>query len=574
MTDATIEARRLFEEGVHRLQRGDLVEAEKHFREALCLAPGRLSCQVNLANCLLLAGRLDEAEEVARAAIRADLESIGAWLVLAACLEKTRRFAEALAVVDRLLYKHGAATDLELNKGGLLRALGQTQPALELAQDALHTHPDSLQARILAANCLSDLNRDAEALTVLEGLQSRADLAYEGCLCLGNAYKGTARFTEALFWLDAALARHPRGTAARYSRAQLLGESGKLTEATEQLEQLLKEHAPEEDWRFSLCLAYLKLGRYQQAWSLYGARFLRTEKPTPQRLPLGDRRWRGGSFEHLLIWGEQGVGDEIFFLGLAPKIARLPGRKTVAVDSRLLPLLERWQCDIDFVSYEKTTETDCDVHVPIGDLPELLGGFSPDDLRAASPVLSLPKGVSSARSRAESAARLGLSWRGRRPDAREKDLSLEDLLKAVATSHLTIQVLHEDLQAEEIAILERTLPGRWIASTREDGESDILSLARLVGGCNAVVTSSSTTAHVSAGLNVPTAVLVNMGPRAFFYWGCTGSHDTWYPSVQAFHQIEPGDWRHPLSKIADFLMSHALGPAPNSCVNGIEEQPQ
>ena len=72
----------------------------------------------------------------------------------------------------------------------------------------------------------------------------------------------------------------------------------------------------------------------------------------------------------------------------------------------------------------------------------------------------------------------------------------------------------------------------------------------------------------------PTAVLVNMGPRAFFYWGCTGSHDTWYPSVQACHQTEPGDWRHPLSKIADFLMSHALGPAPNSCVNGIEEQPQ
>jgi hypothetical protein len=51
-----------------------------------------------------------------------------------------------------------------------------------------------------------------------------------------------------------------------------------------------------------------------------------------------------------LIWGEQGVGDEIMFAGLIPDVIRTGNRCVLDCDARLKPLFARSFPGIDVVS--------------------------------------------------------------------------------------------------------------------------------------------------------------------------------------------------------------------------------
>jgi hypothetical protein len=92
----------------------------------------------------------------------------------------------------------------------------------------------------------------------------------------------------------------------------------------------------------------------------------------------------------LLVWGEQGIGDEIQFAGLIPDALRSSNRITLDCDARLKPLFARSFPEIEVVSGcgpAEAQKAEIAAHLPAGSLPGLFRTTETAFAATATPYL-------------------------------------------------------------------------------------------------------------------------------------------------------------------------------------------
>src|SRR6185369_6774736 len=182
-------------------------------------------------------------------------------------------------------------------------------------------------------------------------------------------------------------------------------------------------------------------------WRYWSPEALQGNAPYHVTLP----KWDGGPLtgRELLLYGEQGVGDELMFASCIPDVLAQGARATLLCEPRLAPLFAR--------SFENV-----DVQAkPRGGLPPLLAAKDANRLRCS--LASLPKqvrrspssfpGTAWLQADAEATARwrerlavpgaritIGLSWRGgAAPRAREaRSIALERLAPLFAVGGVRV----------------------------------------------------------------------------------------------------------------------------------------
>ena len=136
-----------------------------------------------------------------------------------------------------------------------------------------------------------------------------------------------------------------------------------------------------------LALALLLLGDLADGFVAYEARWEikgRNQRWRDFALPI----WDGSRLEGLglLVWGEQGVGDEVMFAGLIPEIVARRCYCVVESDALLVSLFSRSFDGAEFVARRdppdaRTTASDVNFQCPMGSLPRWLrsdpAAFSP-----------------------------------------------------------------------------------------------------------------------------------------------------------------------------------------------------
>lgn len=209
--------------------------------------------------------------------------------------------------------------------------------------------PDRLEAIEGAARCLGQLGREAEAEDLLRAaLRERPDAAGLWTTLGRLANEGDDR-EGALICFGEAARLDPRSAAARYNRGGVLMELGDLAAAAGDFEAALALAAsPAQRAAAELADAFVKLcqGQPQAGWRAYESR-LSPGRPDAPVFHATGRRWTPEARlegAHLLVVGEQGVGDQIMFANLLPSALQAlgpQGRLSVAFDPRLAGLLAR-----------------------------------------------------------------------------------------------------------------------------------------------------------------------------------------------------------------------------------------
>ncbi|HEX9051739.1 MAG TPA: tetratricopeptide repeat protein, partial [Anaeromyxobacter sp.] len=180
-----------------RIRQGDAAGAETDVRARIGRAPGMASLEVALAEVLLATGRLDEAEQEARKALKLDEKNVPAMVSLATAYHRKKRHELAKMVLENARQVDDRDPTVWNRLGFVDLALGNRARALEDFRTAAALGPDFAEARANYGAFLSDAEDYAGAVAELEAAVRLAPRSAPAWLDLGNAYRGIQQFEKA-----------------------------------------------------------------------------------------------------------------------------------------------------------------------------------------------------------------------------------------------------------------------------------------------------------------------------------------------------------------------------------------
>jgi len=338
---------------------------------------------VSLETALALAvdchrsGDLARAEVVYRRVLAADPGNADALHWLGLLLFQRREPAAALPLLEAAVAARPGFAEAHNNRGTVLMALGRPGPALVAYSEAVRLRPDYADAHFNRANLLREnglperalavyeralalqpgradlhlnhglalqaLDRQVEALAACERAIALAPERVEARLNRGNVLKLLGQADEALAAFRAVLARDPTCARAVHNCGCILLDQGRFREALAAFEQALALAPGLAEARFNRGLLRLATGRLDDStWSDYEARFgFGSLKPAWR--PYDRPQWRGEPLggRTLLIWREQGLGDELLFATCFRHALAAGGHVILECDPRLARLFAR-----------------------------------------------------------------------------------------------------------------------------------------------------------------------------------------------------------------------------------------
>ena len=208
--------------GLVHFQRGDCVEAVRHFDLALALKPEVAAAHNSRAAALNGLKRFEEAVACCDTALALKPDLAEALTNRALALVELKRLDEAVVSCDKALALRPDAPEAHNNRGNALRELGRLDEALASFDRAIALRPDYAEAFNNRANALNQLRRSGDALdSARRAIALRPDLAQAHYNC-GIALHELHRYEEALASYDAAVAHAPDYAEALVNRGTAL----------------------------------------------------------------------------------------------------------------------------------------------------------------------------------------------------------------------------------------------------------------------------------------------------------------------------------------------------------------
>lgn len=246
------------------------------------------------------------------------------------------------------------------------------------------------------------------------------------------------------------------------------------------------------------------------------------------------------------------VGRPIRYARFLPMAAERVERCIVSLDARLVPLFQR-----SFPTLEVTARDDeekaRDEADAIAGFQTLVAQFGADDdaVRASfRPLHADPTMTAKLRARyaEKSGALIGINWMSTNE---KKDVPVlqdwADFMRRQDATYVSLQ--YGDVTADIAAL--REMSGKpLIHDTEVDPFQDFEAAAAQIAAMDAVISISSTCAHLAGALGARTFVPLHDTMQA--YWPRSGDTIAWYPATN-FFRTEGGPWSAVFAKIESGL---------------------
>lgn len=312
-----------------------------------------------------------------------------------------------------------------------------------------------------------------------------------------------------------------REAEAHHHRGVALEAAGRLDEAEAAFRRVLELEPEAHGTSRLLGVLLLSRGRYPEGFRFFEARHALPRLAKP---PLPFPEWRGEplSGKRLLVWPEQGFGDQIQFARFIPMLTA----QNVEVTVLCRPGLERLFAQSLGVAVKAAEGAvdfpDPDAWVMGGSLPARMAVTldtipSEPYLRAAGPPPAPWAGL-----------RVGVMSAGNPEHSNDanRSLSPDDARR---------------LRAIDATIVE--------LNPAVSGANDFADTAAIIAGLDLVVSVDTAVAHLAGAMGKPCWVLIP-AVSTDWRWLRDRTDSPWYPSMRLYRQATPGDWAPELARIA------------------------
>ena len=545
-------------------QSGRIDAARTLYREVLAAEPRHFDSLHLLGLTTVQSGETEAGVALIRAALMVRPDVAEACYNLGNALLTLKRPAEALDSFSRALQINPSDAQCQFETGNALNDLKRSDEAILRYDEAIRLDPRYAEAHNNRGIALKDAGRFEEAVTSYDTAIALRPRYAEAHSNRGNALKELARFEEALACHDRAISLKPDYAEAHYNRGNVLGDLKRYEEALGSYDQALILRPDYAEARHNKALLLLGRGRLREGFELYPARWQTASFVGGNfrgKVPRWDGRTQQGQ---LLLWGEQGVGDEIFHASLLPLVPQDGIRITVAADKRLHAIFRRsfpYASVIDSSTLAMQKDADYTAQAPVGDLGGILGLDAEMLAARQTSFLRVDEARREALRKApgfpERGPVVGLSWKSsNKKFGAEKSLRLSDLAPILSVPGVSFVNLQYGEVAAEIAEAREAFGISVHEVQGLDVFNDIDGLLALIDACDVVVTTSNVTAHLAGSIGKKAVVLVPAGKGCLWYWQ-GGSNDLWYPSLTRLAQQRVGDWGGAIAAASAWLKDNS-----------------
>jgi Flp pilus assembly protein TadD len=506
-------ANALYNLGVLLTEENDFEGARYCLEQALAIFPGHLAARRQLANVHILRGDAAAAEKI--------------------CLD----------LLDILPDDHEVRTSL----ASIYVSLRLYEAAWKEIQYILDREPDHPHATVCMGQILLKTNRPADALeTFHRVLSAYPDEKRASCGILET--KILQNDLDAALALATELAeRHPRDPLVRLDLGLVLEKLGRYEQACAAYRHGLAVAPAHPALHFNLANCLLLLGRFHEGWQEYEWRRKLGLWGTPRD---GVPEWQGESLEGktLLIEAEQGLGDMIQFVRLAPALKARGATLVLECQETLIRLLTT-AAGIDMLVRQGTQPLPVtDLRAPLLSLPRLLR-VDAEYIPAATSYLTAPaERVAFWKDRLApyDGLRVGIAWAGNPEHTDDANRScppqfFRSLLDLPGIAFYSLQ---------KGGCVEQAFPGGNIQDHSAEWP-DLAETAAFVANLDLVISVDTVIAHLAGALGQRVWTLLPYSPD--WRWQLNRDDSPWYPTMRLFRAPQPRAWAPLIQEVATAL---------------------
>lgn len=534
----------------------------------MALPPGNTARSFAAALQNFQAKRFAEAESACIDVLRTDHQHVDALHLLGVLRSKAGDLDESVSYLERALKLKPDLTEARFNLGKGLRDLERREEALAAFQDVSEAWPDRADIWTELAVSLSRLNRREEAI---EAYHRAIHIEGESPHLLTQVARlqflsGDLASPEEL--LVKAVELEPSYTPAHINLAILREDQGRMSDALSIYRSLRARFPNDPEVLKRYALALLSDGELKEGWPIYAQR-IRWQNIETGLGELSQPHWSGEdlSDKSLLVWTDQGPGDEILTCSMLPDLESAAKHVTLACSPRMARTFERsfpW-CSVierDGKRLPKELIGDIDFQASLSELGAAL----------RSELSHFPKQTSfltcdpnvSARLRAtyqsdqSTTPLVGISWKSDNAVLREEKSTRLDMWDSVLTSkNCRFVSLQYGECSNEIADISHRLGITVIHDKSIDPLTNMDDFAAQVDAMDLVISTTNTTVHFAGALGITAWNMVPKGSGRPWYWFQDGNNCPWYSSMRLYRQETARDWTVPLSRVATDLCAWA-----------------
>jgi tetratricopeptide (TPR) repeat protein len=479
------------------------------------------------------------------------------------------------------------------------------QDRLQMAEqkyfEVLQEDPDNVDALYLLASIYMKVKKLPLASQLFLRVTVLNNEHFEAWNNLGNCYKAFNKEDVARECWEAALNIMGR---ADYEYADIYNNlgtlyvnSGEPEKALPLLNKCLELRPEHQDGKWNMSLVQLELGNYEEGFRGYPAGFHVHHRLYRDYHEKGSEtvvEWMGEGEEEtkdktIVVWGEQGIGDELMFASCIPDLAQRFNKVIFDCHPRLVGIFKQSFPD-NVVCYGTRKENMIGwpgehpelqtfaYKKAIGDVPQYLRKTVDDFPKHDGYLKADPERVEHYRQKLNKLGdrlKIGISWTGgyhkTRKDYRSVMLDKwADIFKLDA-DFISLQYTKEAYKtvahAEEMFGIDIH---HWPQAVEAH---DYMETASLIEALDIVITVNTAAHHMAGALGKPCFTLTPVA-KAWRYYSPAEDNSTipWYPSVHQFQQKELFEWDDVMKKVAlwagELIEAHdILGNSPDAISN-------
>ena len=426
-----------------------------------------------------------------------------------------------------------------------------------LYDQILNQEPDNWTTLFLLAGIYLYFGRNGVAIALLNRVTQLKPACAEAWNNLGTAYQRQFHSIKAAAALKKCVELKPQDSDAWNNLGTLHINEGSAIRGIPHFERAIKLNPDNIHAHWNHALALLECGDYERGFQEY-AWGLRSSDRLHRTYGAPD--WDGERVGTLVVYGEQGIGDEIMFASMIEEAKARCDRLIFDCHPRLKALFERsFGIECHGTRKEKITPwaagTVIDASCPIGGLGEFFRRSIDDFPREAylTPKASLVDAMLDRLVALPTGINVGIGWRGGKHKTRteKRSMGLDDMLPILQTKGVNFISLQYTPEAKaEIDDFMKANPDITIHHWPEIIQADDYdATAALVYALDLVISVNTSAVHLSGAMGAECWTLTPVR-KAWRYYSPDGKAMSWYGSVRLFQQEIDGEWTPVIERVA------------------------